>query len=68
MWLRLLGAKVGRGVEASTVLALPTMTTVGDGAFLADDTMVATYELGGGWLRIAAGPDRQAGVPRQLRA
>ena len=29
------------------------MTTVGDGAFLADDTMVATYELGGGWLRIA---------------
>ena len=53
VWLRLLGAKVGRGVEASTVLALPAMTTVGDGAFLADDTMVATYELGGGWLRIA---------------
>jgi non-ribosomal peptide synthetase-like protein len=37
----------------STVVALPTMTTVGDGAFLADDTMVAAYELGGGWLRIA---------------
>jgi non-ribosomal peptide synthetase-like protein len=45
--------KVGRRVEASTVLALPAMTTVGDGAFLADDTMVASYELGGGWLRIA---------------
>jgi non-ribosomal peptide synthetase-like protein len=27
---------------------------VGDGAFLADDTMIATYELGGGWLRIAS--------------
>ena len=54
VWLRLLGMKVGRGVEASTVLALPTMTTVGDGAFLADDTMVAPYELGGGWLRIGA--------------
>jgi len=40
-------------VEASTVLALPAMTTVGDGAFLADDTMIASYELGGGWLRIA---------------
>ena len=52
-WLRLLGAQVGRGVEASTVLLLPPMTTVGDGAFLADDTMVGTYELGGGWLRIA---------------
>ncbi len=54
VWLRALGMKVGRRVEASTVLALPSMTTVGDGAFLADDTMVASYELGGGWLRIAA--------------
>ncbi|ROP35256.1 Pls/PosA family non-ribosomal peptide synthetase [Saccharothrix texasensis] len=54
VWLRALGMKVGRRVEASTVLALPRMTTIGDGAFLADDTMVATYELGGGWLRIAA--------------
>ncbi|HEY0806088.1 MAG TPA: Pls/PosA family non-ribosomal peptide synthetase, partial [Pseudonocardiaceae bacterium] len=54
VWLRALGMRVGRGVEASTVIALPSMTTVGDGAFLADDTMVGTYELGGGWLRIAA--------------
>lgn len=53
VWLRLLGAKVGKNVEASTVLLLPKMTTVGEGAFLADDTMVASYELGGGWMRIA---------------
>ncbi|TNC26555.1 Pls/PosA family non-ribosomal peptide synthetase [Amycolatopsis alkalitolerans] len=53
VWLRLLGAKVGRDVEASTVLALPKMTKVDDGAFLADDTMVATYELGHGWLHVA---------------
>jgi non-ribosomal peptide synthetase-like protein len=52
-WLRLLGAKVGRDVEASTVIALPKMTTVADGAFLADDTMVGTYELSGGWLHVA---------------
>ncbi|MBH0781320.1 amino acid adenylation domain-containing protein [Nocardia sp. NEAU-351] len=52
IWLRLLGAKVGRSVEASTVLLLPKFTTVADGAFLADDTMVASYELGGGWLHI----------------
>ncbi|MEE1622005.1 Pls/PosA family non-ribosomal peptide synthetase [Zafaria sp. Z1313] len=52
-WLRILGAKVGRDVEASTVLLLPKMTTIGSGAFLADDTMVASYELGGGWMRIA---------------
>ena len=30
------------------------MTTVGDGAFLADDTLVGSYELDGGWMRIAA--------------
>lgn len=53
VWLRLLGAKIGRNVEASTVLLLPSMTTVGDGAFLADDTMVASYELGGGFVHIA---------------
>ncbi len=52
-WLRALGAKIGRDVEASTVLLLPKMTTVGDGAFLADDTMIASYELGGGWLHVA---------------
>ncbi|UZX04671.1 amino acid adenylation domain-containing protein [Arthrobacter sp. CDRTa11] len=53
VWLRMLGAKVGRNVEASTVLLLPSMTTVGDGAFLADDTMIASYELAGGWMKVA---------------
>ena len=53
VWLRLLGARVGRNVEASTVLLIPKMTTIAEGAFLADDTMVASYELGGGYLRIA---------------
>lgn len=52
-WLRALGMRVGRDVEVSTVLALPAMTSVADGAFLADDTMVAPYELGGGRMRVA---------------
>jgi non-ribosomal peptide synthetase-like protein len=52
VWLRMLGARVGRDVEASTVLLVPSMTTIRDGAFLADDTMIGSYELGGGWLRI----------------
>ncbi|WP_336087522.1 Pls/PosA family non-ribosomal peptide synthetase [Nocardia sp. SSK8] len=52
LWLRLLGARIGKNVEASTVLLLPKFTVVADGAFLADDTMIASYELGGGWLRI----------------
>ncbi|MFI9273082.1 Pls/PosA family non-ribosomal peptide synthetase [Kitasatospora sp. NPDC052896] len=54
VWLRLLGARVGRRVEASTVLALPTLTRVDDGAFLADDTLVAPFEVRGGRLRLGA--------------
>ncbi|AKS32152.1 Pls/PosA family non-ribosomal peptide synthetase [Mycolicibacterium goodii] len=52
-WLRLLGAKVGQGTEISTALFTPKFTEVQDGAFLADDTMVASYELGGGWIHVA---------------
>jgi len=52
IWLRLLGAQVGAEVEASTVVLLPSMTVIEDGAFLADDTMVASYDLHEGWLRI----------------
>jgi len=51
-WLRLLGATVGKDVEASTVLMIPSLTEVREGAFLADDTLLGGYELGGGWLRI----------------
>lgn len=50
-WLRLLGARIGQDVEASTVLMIPSLTTVSDQAFLADDTLIGGYELGGGWLR-----------------
>ncbi len=53
VWLRLLGARVGRGTEISTVLLIPKFTVIEEGAFLADDTMVASYELGGGWIYAA---------------
>lgn len=52
-WLRLLGARIGRNTEISTALLTPKFTVVEDGAFLADDTMVASYELGGGWIHVA---------------
>ncbi|GAA4714401.1 non-ribosomal peptide synthetase [Nocardioides conyzicola] len=52
VWLRLLGARIGVGVEASTVLLLPKFATVNDHAFLADDTLIGCYELGGGWVRV----------------
>lgn len=51
-WLRALGADMGKDAEASTVLMIPSLTSVGAGAFLADDTLIGGYELGGGWLRI----------------
>ena len=53
VWLRILGARVGRNTEISTALVTPKFTVVDDGAFLADDTMVASYELGGGWIHVA---------------
>ena len=52
VWLRLLGARVGRRVEASTVLLIPKLTSINDESFLADDTLIGSYELGGGWLRV----------------
>ena len=51
-WLRLLGARIGKGVEASTVLLIPKFAQVNDHAFLADDTLIGCYELGGGWIRV----------------
>ncbi|MGK2875613.1 MAG: Pls/PosA family non-ribosomal peptide synthetase [Nocardioides sp.] len=51
-WLRALGARIGRDVEASTVLMIPSLTQVNDQSFLADDTLIGGYELGGGWVRV----------------
>jgi len=51
-WLRLLGARIGKDTEISTALLIPRFTVVEDGAFLADDTMVGSYELGGGWIHV----------------
>ena len=53
VWFRILGARIGRNTEISTALITPKFTVVEDGAFLADDTMVASYELGGGWIHVA---------------
>ncbi|MFP5416712.1 MAG: Pls/PosA family non-ribosomal peptide synthetase [Actinomycetes bacterium] len=50
-WLRLLGAEIGKDAEASTVLLIPSLTSVGAESFLADDTLLGGYELGGGWIR-----------------
>ncbi|MFI7275473.1 Pls/PosA family non-ribosomal peptide synthetase [Streptomyces sp. NPDC049879] len=48
VWFRLLGARVGRDTELSTVVTLPALLRVGPGAFLADHVLAAPYELRGG--------------------
>jgi non-ribosomal peptide synthetase-like protein len=49
-WLRRLGATIGKRVEASTVTGLPRLMRADDASFLADDTQIAPYEVGGGWV------------------
>lgn len=51
-WFRLLGAKVGKDVEISTAVMVPSLSEIRDRAFLADDTLIGGYELGGGWMRL----------------
>ncbi len=51
-WLRALGATIGKDVEASTVLMIPKLVTVGEASFLADDTLVGPYELRDGRMTI----------------
>ncbi|MBV9313518.1 MAG: amino acid adenylation domain-containing protein [Pseudonocardia sp.] len=61
VWFRMLGARVGTRAEISTTTGLPTLMRVQDGGFLADDTLVAPYELRGGWVRIGrSGVGRRA--------
>lgn len=45
IWLRGLGARIGRGVEASTIMALPSLLHADHGSFLADDALLAPFEL-----------------------
>ncbi|KAG6113965.1 putative NRPS-like protein biosynthetic cluster [Claviceps sp. LM454 group G7] len=51
-WLRMLGARIGKHVEASTILAIPSLLTVEDAAFLADDVALSPFVLCRGTIRI----------------
>ena len=50
-WMRLLGAKVGKRVEISTVETMPHLTRVLDCSFLADHSLVSFKRVHGGWLQ-----------------
>ncbi len=51
-FLRLLGARVGRGTEISTVETIPHLTVIEDGAFLADHALATGTRGRCGWLHV----------------
>ncbi len=52
-WYRLLGAKIGKNAEISTIMgAAPNMLTLGDDSFIADAVMLGDDEVDGGWMTI----------------
>ncbi len=52
-WYRLLGAKVGRDAEISTVQGLiPDLLTLGDETFIADAVMLGDEEIDCGWMAL----------------
>jgi len=51
IWLRLLGATVGRHAEVSTAEGMvPELLNVGEDSFVADGAMLGDEELRGGWM------------------
>ena len=51
LWLRCLGAQVGRHAEVSTVEGLvPELLTIGDDAFVGDGAIVGDEDTRGGWM------------------
>ena len=51
-FMRLLGVRVGRNVEISTMESIPHLTSLKDGSFLADQSLVASHRSGFGWLNV----------------
>ena len=50
-WLRLMGAKVGRGSEVSTATGIvPDLLSLGEHCFIADGVMLGDEEQRGGWM------------------
>ncbi len=52
-WLRLLGAKVGKGTEVSTAEGvIPSLLQIGDDAFIADGALLGDEEQRHGWMQL----------------
>lgn len=51
-FLRLLGARVGKRTEISTVETIPHLTSIGDRCFLADHSLCAAARFRDGWVHL----------------
>jgi non-ribosomal peptide synthetase-like protein len=50
-WMRLMGARVGRGAEVSTAAGvIPDLLTLGEQCFIADGVLLGDEEQRGGWM------------------
>jgi non-ribosomal peptide synthetase-like protein len=52
-WLRLLGMKVGRGIEMSTFSGLSPLVSFSDTSFAADEVFYASARARDGWLHVS---------------
>ncbi|WP_156193631.1 Pls/PosA family non-ribosomal peptide synthetase [Corynebacterium kalinowskii] len=53
-FMRLLGAKVGKNVEISTVETIPHLTVFKDGSFMADHSLVSSTRHKNGWVHVGS--------------
>ena len=56
LWMRMLGAKVGKQAEVSTLETIPHLTSLGDQTFMADHSLASHPRVRGGWIHL--GPTR----------
>ena len=53
IWLRLMGAQIGRFTEVSTAVGImPDLLSLGDDSFIADAAMLGDEEQRGGWMTL----------------
>ena len=52
LWLRMLGSRVGKNAEIATPVGVPSLLSVGEGGFVADDVFFAQASSRKGWLKI----------------
>lgn len=52
LWLRILGARVGKHVEISTMETIPHLTSLGHGSFMADHSLASSPRVRGGLMHL----------------